>query len=254
MSSELHAIVLGGVLGAAIGVMDAAWRWHTRSDGCLERSQGEARIDAPADRIAHHAPRPGIEDRREIDEARGYGDVGDVSHPELVRPAGCHVLGEVREDRAIVVAVGRDDKTPAGPHGKPVFFHQSHDLFVIDDTALGPQLDSDAPVAVGRPLGTDLLDAFDEPRLLNQLALGLVIVRRSRETHQPASFLDAEAGGPATTDVVALLGWAAAREAPFRNSFSSVSLPTSRSRAAILASCACMRSTTTVSSSKPPAS
>jgi hypothetical protein len=39
------------------------------------------------------------------------------------------------------------------------------------------------------------------------------------------------------TDVVALLGWAAAREAPFRNSFSSVSLPTSRSRAASVATC-----------------
>src|SRR5262249_27000275 len=134
------------------------------------------------------------------------------------------------------------------------FFHQSHDLFVIDDTALGLQLDRDTPVAVGRPLGTDLLDAFDDLRLLNQLALGLVIVRRSRETHQLASFLDAEAGGSATTDVVALLGWAAAREVLFRNSFSSVSLPTSRFRAAIFASCACMRSTTTVSSSKLPAS
>jgi hypothetical protein len=46
---------------------------------------------------------------------------------------------------------------------------------VIDDAALGMQLDSDTPVAVGRPLGTDLLDAFDQPRLLEPLALGLVI-------------------------------------------------------------------------------
>src|SRR4029434_50159 len=98
MSSELRTIVLCGILGAAIGVMDATWRRSTTGDGCLERRQGEARIDAPADRIAHHAPRPGIEDRSEVDEARRYGDVGDVSDPELVRPAECHVLGQVRED------------------------------------------------------------------------------------------------------------------------------------------------------------
>src|SRR5215467_5545505 len=112
MGGEFGAIVLGGILGTAVGMMNATWRWRTRGDGYLERRQRETRIDAPADRIAHHAPRPGIENRGEIDEARRYGDVGYVSHPELVRPAGCHVLGEVREDRAIVVAVGRDDKTP----------------------------------------------------------------------------------------------------------------------------------------------
>src|SRR5262249_31225691 len=219
MGGEFGAIVLGGILGTAVGMMNATWRWRTRGDGYLERRQRETRIDAVADRVAHHAPRPGIENRGEIDEARGYGDVGDVSDPELVRPAGHHVLGQVREDRAVVVAVGRGDKTSAGPHGKPVFFHQSHDLLVIDDTALSMQLDSDTPVAVGWPLRTDLLDAFDEPRLRERLALGLVIVRRSGEAHQPASFLDGEGGGPVMTDVVALLGRAAAREAPFRNSF-----------------------------------
>src|SRR5262245_30607548 len=143
--------------------------------------------------------------------------------------------------------------TPTGPHGKPILLHQSHDLLVIDDMALGTQLNSDTPVAVGRPLSADLLDAFDERRL-EQLPLRLVIECRACEAHQTASFLDGEAGGPAMTDVVALLAWAAAREASFRNSFSSVSLPTSRSRAAMRASCACMMSAATMSSSKPPAS
>src|SRR6266516_7140185 len=38
--------------------------------------------------------------------------------------------------------------------------------------------------------------------------------------------------GPATTDVLALLSWRTCREAPFKNSFSSASLPTRRSSAA----------------------
>ena len=44
------------------------------------------------------------------------------------------------------------------------------------------------------------------------------------------------------TDVVSLLGRGASREAPFRNSFSSTSLPTRRSSAAMRASCVCTMS------------
>src|SRR5438034_6072947 len=93
------------------------------------------------------------------------------------------------------------------------------------------QLRSHAPIAVRRPFGADLLDAFDEPRLLDRLALRLVIVGRPREPHQPTSLGDRDTTGPAMTDVVALVGWRTCREAPFRNSFSSTSLPTTLERA-----------------------
>ena len=77
---------------------------------------------------------------------------------------------------------------------------------------------------------------------------GLVVVGRSREPHQPASFGDRETTGPAMTDVVSLLGGRTSREAPFRNSFSSTSLPTSRSSAAMRASWVCTMSAATTSS------
>src|SRR6185436_19640538 len=101
--------------------------------------------------------------------------------------------------------------------------------------------------AVAGPLGADRLDALDEPCLLDRLAAGLVIVGRSREPHQPASFGNRETTGPAMTDVVSLLGRTASREAPFRNSFSRASLPTSRSNAAMRASWVCTMSAATTS-------
>src|SRR4029077_5315796 len=116
------------------------------------------------------------------------------------------------------------------------------------------QLRRHSPIAVAGPLGADLLDTFDEPRLLDRLACRLVIVGRPREPHQPASFGDRETTGPVMTDVVSPLGRAASREAPFKNSFSSTSLPTRRSSAAMRASWVCTMSAATTSLSKEPAS
>src|SRR5438876_9895574 len=114
--------------------------------------------------------------------------------------------------------------------------HQAHHLFVVDDDSVVDQLSGHTPIAVARPFCADLLDAFDEPSLLDRLACRLVVVGRPCEPHQPASFTDGEATGPLTTDIVALVGGRASREAPFRNSFSNASLPTRRSSAAMRAS------------------
>src|SRR5215813_6266753 len=55
-------------------------------------------------------------------------------------------------------------------------------------------------------------------------------------------------------DVLALCGWRTCRETPFKNSFSSASLPTRRSRAAMRASYSASTSAAAVSLSSPPAS
>ena len=62
-----------------------------------------------------------------------------------------------------------------------------------------------------------------------------VVIGPAGEPYQPASFDDGYAGGPAITDVGALVRRGAFFSAPFRNSSSSACLPTSRSRAAIRA-------------------
>src|ERR1700693_5371228 len=99
--------------------------------------------------------------------------------------------------------------------------HQAHHLLVVDEAASGMQFGGHTPIAVARPLCADLLDAFVKPSLLYGHACWLVVIGRSRELHQPASFTDAEITGPLTTDIVSLLGRSASREAPFRNSFSN---------------------------------
>src|SRR5262245_2250929 len=55
-------------------------------------------------------------------------------------------------------------------------------------------------------------------------------------------------------DVLALFGWRTCRETPFKTSFSSASLPTRRSRAAMRASYSASTSAAAVSLSSPPAS
>ena len=114
---ELGAVVLGSILRAAIGMMDAALGRLPAGDGRSERREREPRIDAPADGVADHAARPGIENGCQIDEADRDGDVGDVGDPELVGAGRHYVLGQVREDRPVVVAVGGGHKTPSRPHG-----------------------------------------------------------------------------------------------------------------------------------------
>ena len=117
MRPELGAIVLGGILRAAVGMMDAAGRRLPAHDRRSERGQRQAGIDAAADAIADHAARPSIENGRQIDEADGDGDIGDVGDPELVWTGRHSILGQVREDRPVVVAVGGRHKTPARTHG-----------------------------------------------------------------------------------------------------------------------------------------
>jgi hypothetical protein len=49
------------------------------------------------------------------------------------------------------------------------FSLMSPHLLVADDAALGMELGGDAPVAIGWPLGADLLDALDESGFLDRL-------------------------------------------------------------------------------------
>ena len=52
----------------------------------MERRQSQSSVYGSADSIAHHAPRPGIKNDGNIDEAADDGDIGDVCDPELVGP------------------------------------------------------------------------------------------------------------------------------------------------------------------------
>lgn len=78
----------------------------------MKSGKHKACVDAPSDRIADDAARPGVEDGCRVHKAGGNGDMCDVGDPELVRSGRRHVLSEVEVDRAVMIAVGRDAVPP----------------------------------------------------------------------------------------------------------------------------------------------
>jgi len=62
---------------------------------------------------------------RNAAEADRDRDVGDVGDPELVPVCRHGILGEVRENRPVVVAVGRCNEPPPRPHCQAVFLPSS---------------------------------------------------------------------------------------------------------------------------------
>ena len=61
---------LGAVLHAAVGVEQASRQRPAGGERRRERGGGEAGVEMPVERVADHAPRPGVEHDGEIDEAR----------------------------------------------------------------------------------------------------------------------------------------------------------------------------------------
>jgi hypothetical protein len=64
----------------------------------------------PAYDITHYTSRTCIQDDRQENELRPESNVGDVSHPELVRTDGNKVPSQFGEDQFGLIAVGGDGK------------------------------------------------------------------------------------------------------------------------------------------------
>jgi len=219
MLDEELAVDLGGVLPASIGVVHAARRRSTSTERSLEGRQRQARVDRAADRIPDHPARPGIEDGSQIDEACRDRDVGDVGDPELVRSVDHHASGPVRENRAIVIAVGGGDEPPATPRLQVVRAHEPAHPLAVDDDPLVAQRGADATIAVAFELVADRAHARDDFSLVGRCGRH-VVERGARQAHQPASLGDGETPGPVITDVAALLVRAALADAPLSPHFS----------------------------------
>jgi hypothetical protein len=101
------------------------------------------------ERVADHAPRPGVEDDGEIDEAGPDGDEGDVRHPELVWPVHLEAFGEVGEDRTTIVARRGDHPAPPRPGAQALLAQDPPQLLGVDDEAAVAQLGADPAVAIG---------------------------------------------------------------------------------------------------------
>src|SRR5438876_5474256 len=244
---------LRGILRSTIGMVHAAFRRLARPDGSFERGDREPGVDRAADRIAHHATRPGVENRRQIDEAGRDRDIGDIRHPQLIRTVDDQIAGAIGKDRAVMIAIGRGHVAAPALRQQVALAHQPPNLLMIDDDALMPEFGADTPITVSLELIADRPYAVDDLGVV-EMRGRRVVEGRSGQAHQPTSLRDGETAGPETTDVVSLLGRGAFFSALFRNSISRACRPTMRSSAAILASYSCSRSAAWTSSSRAPAS
>ena len=94
----------GGILTALIGVMDDAFR-APLADGHgqgLEHQLGAQMVgQGPTD----HAAAPGVDNDGQVQPASPSGDVGDIGHPQAVRPLGAEIaLHQIRRRPGIRLA------------------------------------------------------------------------------------------------------------------------------------------------------
>jgi hypothetical protein len=116
-------------------MMHATPWWIAGADGGLECSNSEPCIDRAADGVTYDPTGPSIEDRSQVHKAGRDCDIGDVGYPQLVRTIQFHVLREIGEDRTIVIAIGRRDKTPPLLWIQRMLAHEPADLLGVYDNA-----------------------------------------------------------------------------------------------------------------------
>src|SRR6266542_6377288 len=132
---KLSALAFGGILRPTVGMMHAThWR-IAGADGGLECSNSEPCIDRAADGVTYDPTGPSIEDCSQVHKAGRDCDIGDVGYPQLVRAIQFHVLREIGEDRIIVIAIRRRDKTPPLLWIQRMLVHEPADLLGVHDNA-----------------------------------------------------------------------------------------------------------------------
>ena len=94
-------------IAPAVRVMKAAGRRPAVLDCGVQSGERQPDIDGSADGVADNATRPGVENHGDINEAHGDSDVSDVGDPELIGAVDDPVLGQIAEDRMVVVAARR---------------------------------------------------------------------------------------------------------------------------------------------------
>ena len=96
-------IVFRGILHAAIGVMDTAWRRIAIDNGHAQGGHRKLGIQVSGNRVADRLAGEHVQDYRQIDEAYQDMDVGQIGHPDLVNAVYPAVGNQVRITRLPVI-------------------------------------------------------------------------------------------------------------------------------------------------------
>jgi hypothetical protein len=81
---QTSRVFVGGVLHAAIGMVDEALRRISRGDRHVESLDGQTGFQVIVERPSHDLAREGVDDDGEVDEGFGESDIGYVGDPELI--------------------------------------------------------------------------------------------------------------------------------------------------------------------------
>src|SRR5215207_8698671 len=182
-------------------MMHATFRRPACLYGGFERGGRQPGVNRAADRIAHHATRPSVQDRRQIDEAGIDRLIGDICDPELVGTVDDQIASPIGKDQAVMIAVRRSYVTASALWLQVMLPHQPANLLMVDYDALVTKLGAQAPVSVCLELVADRLHAADNLGIFERCGRR-VVEGGTRQSHQPTSLRDGKSVGPAMTDVV----------------------------------------------------
>lgn len=127
----------------------------------LPGGQDQARIDALTDGPTDDPPAVKIQDGGQIDRRACAGNVGNISYPNLIGPAGRRLISQaIGSNRMLMIAIGRPDPVAAPlPAVNVLFAHEAAQAVAAVSSAPGSQAGLDARTAVG--LAALLVNASD---------------------------------------------------------------------------------------------
>jgi len=137
---QQRAVITGGVLAAAIGVVNEPGSWALPLDRHGQCGDRQLLAHVMAHRPSHHLTAEEIQDDGELQPPLVGRDVTDVGEPDLVRPRGEKGLPEkIVSNRQGMIAIGGDHtEPPAFRCTDAVAPHQTLDTAAADRESLGP--------------------------------------------------------------------------------------------------------------------
>src|SRR5205807_297529 len=140
------AVVAGGVLAAAVGMMDQACSRALPLDCHGERGDGEFGTHVIAHGPTNHLAAEQVEDYGQVEPALAGRNVGDIGQPDLIGLVGDKVLiQQVCRHREGMLAVGCAHAIAARrPSPETVLAHDPLDPLAADGLTLGSQFGVDA--------------------------------------------------------------------------------------------------------------
>src|SRR6266699_1594794 len=130
---------------------DQTRRRLTMAQGHIPGGQNQGGIDMLTGGPADHAPAVKVQDACQVEPAFAGLDVGDVGHPDLIRPAGWRQRRQaIGRDRLIMVAIGGEHPvTPFWAATDLFFAHETTQTVSAMALAVGAQRNLDARSAIG---------------------------------------------------------------------------------------------------------